>query len=89
MYRKYPMKPETPKIEKRRQVTRAGRDELANALQSVQRVTALFEDAARSGHQTTLLDAAHLWEKAVARVQHTRQITEEMVGEELETWIES
>lgn len=81
------MKPEIPKIEQRRQATRAGRDELANALHSLQGVTALFEDAARSGHKTTLLDAGALWDKALERVQHTRKITEEMLSEEVETWI--
>lgn len=76
------------KLEHRREATEAGRHNLARSLQGLQHATALLAEAAESGDKSTYLSAGALWDKAVAQAQADKTLSEKLLGEEVQTWIE-
>ena len=76
------------KMEHRREATNAGRENLMQSLQSLQRATTLLQDVARDGDKSDLLRAGELWMQAVAQAQESKKLSDELLGEEVQTWIE-
>ena len=76
------------KMEHRREATHAGRENLMQSLQSLQQATALLQDTAQSGDKSDLLRAGELWTQTVAQAQDAKKLCDELLGEEVQTWIE-
>ena len=76
------------KLQHRREATQAGRHNLARSLQSLQDATALLAEAAQNGDKSTYLRAGELWEKAVVQAQTDKILSEQLLGDEVQTWIE-
>lgn len=76
------------KMEHRREATNAGRENLMQSLASLQTANSLLEEAARDGDKSTLLRVGALWEKSVVQAQAAKKLSDELLGEEVQTWIE-
>lgn len=75
------------KIAHRREATQAARENLCRSLQLLQKATALLEEAADSGDKSDLLRAGELWSLTVTQVKDAKELSEELLGAEIETWI--
>ncbi len=76
------------KMEHRREATQAGRENLMQSLQSLQQATALLQDAAQGGDKSDLLRAGELWTQAIVQAHEAKKLSDELLGEEVQTWIE-
>jgi len=74
--------------ENQRAATRAGRRNLTHTLRSLQRATALFEEATRQGSSADVLRALSVWEKALAEAQDAKNTCLGLLSEEVEAWID-
>lgn len=74
--------------ENQRADTQAGRRNLTHTLRSLQRATALFEEATRQGSNADVLRALSVWEKALAETQDAKNTCLGLLSEEIEAWID-
>ena len=76
------------KMEHRREATNAGRENLMRSLSSLQIANSFLEEAARDADKSTLLRIGVSWEKSVAQAQAAKKLCDELLDEEVQTWIE-
>ncbi|MDF2440722.1 MAG: hypothetical protein JWN98_1706 [Abditibacteriota bacterium] len=74
--------------ENQRAATRNGRRNLTHSLRTLQRATALFEEATRQGSKADLMRALSNWEKALAETQDAKNTCLGLLSEEIEAWID-
>jgi hypothetical protein len=74
--------------ENQRAATRTSRRNLTYSLRTLQRATAMFEEAARQGSNADLMRALSVWEKALAETQDAKNTCLGLLSEEVEAWID-